>query len=163
MGKLIPLVGAAVVALVVGLGAGWYLGSSRAPAAPATHAAEATPPPAFTYSIPSKVVNLADPGGRRYLKVSIVLTVPESAAEAAKRKAPPTPEEQKKFETDFGTLYGPQVNDLLTNILTSKRTDDLMSPDGKDRLREEIRTKLNAILPKSQQVAQVYLTDFIIQ
>ncbi len=163
MGKLIPLVGAAVVALIVGLGAGWYLGSSRAPAAPAAHAAETPPPPAFTYSIPSKVVNLADPGGRRYLKVGIVLAVPEPAAEAAKRKAPPTPEEQKKFETDFGTLFGPQVNDLLTTILTSKRSDDLMTSDGKDRLREEIRTKLNAILPKDQQVAQVYLTDFIIQ
>jgi flagellar basal body-associated protein FliL len=41
--------------------------------------------------------------------------------------------------------------------------DELVTSDGKERAREELKGKINAALPKTQQVAKVLFTDFIIQ
>ena len=38
-----------------------------------------------------------------------------------------------------------------------------MTHEGRERLREELRAKINAVMPKDLQVAKVLFTDFIIQ
>ena len=89
MRKLLPIVGAAVLALLVGLGAGWYVKSAAAPAAAAEdaeHQDKAEKPHYKEYVIKDRVVNLADPGARRYLKVSMVLQVSEVKAKAGQPK-----------------------------------------------------------------------------
>src|SRR5919198_947032 len=110
MARLIPMIGAAVVALIIGAGAAWFLKPTpqAAPAAETHEEAFA----GFIYPVKEKVVNLADPGAKRYLKVSVSLQLPESPAAAAKRKAPPTPEEEKKFNEEFNLHYSAQVNDV---------------------------------------------------
>ena len=166
MAKLIPIIGAAVVALLLGAGGGWYIGSSAAKAnapIPAEATQKEEENPAFSYAVKDKVVNLADPGAKRYLKVNLVLGIPETPAAAAKRKAPPTPEDEKKFNEEFGSAHGAQINDALTSILSSKRTDEVTTPEGRERLRQEILTRINAFMPKDQHVSKVYFTDFIIQ
>ena len=171
--KLIPIIGAAVVALAIGGGAGWYVGSgAAAPKSEAAHEAQheapkeaksGPEPMPYSYAIKDRVVNLADPGARRYLKVSVSLDVLERSAEAAKRKAPPSAEEQKKFQEEFKSLFDAKVNDVLTTVLSSKRVDEVTSNDGRERLREELKEKINALMPKDEQVGKVYLTDFIVQ
>ena len=161
MARLIPIIGAAVVALLLGAGAAWML-KPTPQAAPAPEA-QAEPFPGFIYSVKDKVVNLGDPGAKRYLKVTISLQVPESPEAAAKRKTPPTPEDEKKFDEEFNSRFGPQVNDVLVSVLSSKRTDDLTSTDGKERLREELRGRINSFLPRDQKVTKVFLQDFVIQ
>jgi flagellar FliL protein len=181
--KLIPIIGAAVVALAIGGGAGWYVGSgAAAPKSEAAHEAQheapkekETPheapkgaksgpePMPYSYAIKDRVVNLADPGARRYLKVSLSLDVLEHSAEAAKRKAPPSAEEQKKFQEEFKGLFDAKVNDVLTTVLSAKRVDEVTSNDGRERVREELKEKINALMPKDEQVSRVYLTDFIVQ
>jgi flagellar FliL protein len=164
MGRLIPLIGAAVVALAIGFGAGWFL----KPAPEEAHAMgskdELAEEAGFTYTIKDKVVNLADPGpSRKYLKISLALQITEAPAAGAKRKAPPSPEEQKKLEEGFSHARGAQVNDVVISVLSSKRSDELLSIDGKERLREELKGRLNALLPQDQKISKIFLTDFIIQ
>ena len=160
MARLMPIIGAVVVALLVGGGAAWTL-KPTPEAAPAADQQEAFA--GFTYPVKEKVVNLADPGAKRYLKVSLALQVPENPAAAAKRKAPPTPEEEKKFQEEFSQHFNAQVNDVLVNVLSAKRTDDVTTPEGKERLREELKGRINSFLPKDQKVTKIFLQDFVIQ
>ena len=60
--------------------------------------------------------------------------------------------------------------DELTSILTSKSAQELMTPDGKQRMRDEIKARVNKAFeritpdPKErQEVLAVYFSDFIIQ
>lgn len=161
MGKIIPIIGAAVVALVIGAGAAWFLKPAPPPAPAPDAQAEAFQ--GFLYPVKDKVVNLADPGAKRYLKVSLALQVPESPEQAAKRKAPPTPDDQKKFEEEFGQHFNAQVNDVLVSVLSAKKSDDLSTADGKERLREELRGRINSFLPRDQKVSKIFLLDFVIQ
>lgn len=181
MRKFIPylaFIGVALVSLLIGAGSVWYLKPSTVAAAPAAQghddetaiALAACPDPHDdlravhnVYTVKDRVVNLADAGARRYLKASLALEIAEPPALTAKRKGPPSAEEQKKFVEEFGHVRGAQVQDALTTILSTKRTDELALPEGRDHLRAEIKAKLNGFLPKDQQVTKVLLTDFIIQ
>ena len=72
MTRLIPLIGAAVAALIIGGGAGWYFGNVSAPR---TVIVAEEKPTYVQYPIADRIVNLADPGGPLYLEVSTVLRV----------------------------------------------------------------------------------------
>ena len=163
MARLIPIIGAAVVALLIGAGAAWFLKPTPAAAPEAAAPAVEEHKEAYTFSFPvrDKVVNLADPGAKRYLKVSVALEVQDKLA--AKRKVAPTPEEQKKFVEEFGGEFAAKVQDVLTNVLSSKKADDVATIDGKERLREELKARINVFLPKDEQLTKIYFTDFVIQ
>ncbi|MGH2353502.1 MAG: flagellar basal body-associated FliL family protein [Chloroflexota bacterium] len=175
MRKLIPLFATALVALLVG-GAGVWFVMPRLSPPPAAAAADAAAVAGhgdahaaeplheehhgFSYTVKDRVVNLADPGARRYLKVSLVLELTEPGA---KRKGPPSHEEQKKFMEEFSHSRAPLVQDALTTVLTAKRSDEVALPEGREHLRDEIQAAVNRFLPKDQQVSRVLITDFIIQ
>jgi flagellar basal body-associated protein FliL len=62
------------------------------------------------------------------------------------------------------------IEDELTGILTGKTSAELMSPDGKQKLRDDIRARINKAFEKvshdpkeRQEVLSVYFSDFIIQ
>jgi len=95
-------------------------------------------------SLPTILVNLADPLGRRYLKVSISLEV--------KGKDSPMLIEK----------YTPQIKDSLILLLSSKTFEDLNTFDKKLALKKEIVKRLNQILGKSI-IRRVFFTEFIIQ
>jgi flagellar protein FliL len=109
----------------------------------------------------AKVVNLADPGGRRFVRVSIVLEF-----------APNNPayytsigEAKSTIVTTFTTDLSPKlpvVNDVLVTVLSSKTFEQVYSPDGKDALRKEIIEQLNARLSE-YSVIYVYFTEFAVQ
>ena len=115
-----------------------------------------------------RIVNLSDPGVLRYLKVSIVLEMSDLTL-----KEMPKAEEYKKKQDDIKNALAPSlpmVEDELTVILTGKTSTELMSPDGKQKLREDIKARINKALerlgpdPKDhQEVLSVYFSDFIIQ
>jgi flagellar FliL protein len=115
-----------------------------------------------------RIVNLADPGVMRYLKATIVLEMMD-----AKLTELPKGEEYKHKQDELkkemgGTL--PLIEDELTIILTGKTANELMSPEGKQKLRDEIKARLNKSLDKHahdpkerHEVLSVYFQDFIIQ
>ena len=56
----------------------------------------------------------------------------------------------------------PKIRDAIIRLLSSKSAADILSADGKEKLREELRQEINGAL-KSEDVGQVYFTEFIIQ
>ena len=90
------------------------------------------------------VVNLNDPGASKFLKVSMQIELSGPAIlEIAKGKTP-------------------QIRDAIINLLTSKTSDALMSPEGKLQLKDEINLMANQILGNNT-VKNVYLTEFVMQ
>ena len=117
-----------------------------------------------------RVVNLADPGVMRYMKTTIVLEMADYSG-----KEPAKGEEYKKKQEELkhhmaGSL--PLIEDEITSILTSKTSGELMSAEGKQRLREEVKVRLNKALDKhaahadpkeKEEVLSVFFSDFIVQ
>lgn len=118
------------------------------------------------YVLRDRVVNLADPGARRYLKVSLGFEfdeVPKEVEEAAKGgghgEADP-----KKYSDTVDKVLGPYLNHEITQILSAKTAQELATPDGKEKLLTEIKQRINdRVGPRGVKVADVLLTDFVIQ
>ena len=90
------------------------------------------------------IVNLADEGGKRYLRITMNLELT-----------------QEKF-TDQIQQRLPQVRDSILMILPTKRFDDIRTVEGKTLLRNEITAKLNSFIGLDS-VANIYFTEFVIQ
>lgn len=136
----------ALLLLVVLLLSGGYVyhfffnGNSRGlAAAPAGN----NPAPAVLQklNLDSMVVNLADPGLHRYLRVKITLEYSDP-----------------KLATELNDkLY--RVKDTVISVLRSKKTDDLQNEEA---LKRELMTAINSQLT-SGQVRALYFEEFIIQ
>lgn len=96
------------------------------------------------YSLETFIVNLADKGGNRYLRVTMDLELGSSGLEA---------EVTKRL---------PQVRDSILMILPSKRFDDISSVEGKIALRDEILEKLNGLLTLGK-ITNIYFKEFVVQ
>ena len=96
------------------------------------------------YSLDTFIVNLADKGGRRFLRVTMDLELKDEslAGEIDKRLS--------------------QIKDSILMILPTKRFEDINSVEGKIALRDEIMTKLNSLL-KDGSITNIYFVEFVIQ
>ena len=95
-------------------------------------------------SLPTFVVNLADPLGRRYLKLGVDVEVTDvKAAEELNSSVP-------------------KVRDTIILLLSSKTFADLSSIENKLLLKKEIVERLNQVLGGSK-VLRVYFTEMVIQ
>lgn len=56
----------------------------------------------------------------------------------------------------------PKIRDAIIRVLSSKAAPDILSTEGKEKLRDELKNAVNEAL-KSEDVVQVYMTEFIIQ
>ena len=90
------------------------------------------------------IVNLADPGGRRYFKVQVVLEFDKAALqdELKQRRA--------------------QLRSNIILLLTSKTYTQVATMAGKIKLRNQIIRAINKVLTKGK-VYSLYFTDFVIQ
>ncbi len=96
------------------------------------------------YPLETFIVNLADAGEPRYLKITVNLELEESDAEE---------------EVDRRL---PQIRDLFLSLLPTKKSEQLQNMEGKQAVKDELVENLNAIL-QTGQVSQIYFTDFVIQ
>ncbi|GAU08383.1 flagellar basal body-associated FliL family protein [Desulfoplanes formicivorans] len=96
------------------------------------------------FSMPPFVVNLADPLGRRYLKLSLEIEVKNKSVLEKTEKAMP------------------RIKDALLLLLSSKSYSDLASMENKIALKNEIISRLGQIVGNGN-VSNVYFTEFIIQ
>jgi flagellar basal body-associated protein FliL len=175
MGRLIPLIGAAIAALVLGGGGGWFVGQQMAPK---TIVVAEQKPHISEHAIKDRIVNLADQGARKYLKVSMVLQVAElpggagghaSGEGTLQFTALEQPAGSYEATASGGAAKAPElpnssaVHDAITTVLSSKRSDELISNDGKERLKDELKAKINTVMPSGMTVQKILFTDFIIQ
>jgi flagellar FliL protein len=91
------------------------------------------------------IVNLADPSGKRYLKLT--LTVDTNNEELA-----------AVLQTQM-----PKIRDSILLLLTSKSYADISPVAGKIRLRNEVLKIINRALAGAGSVHAVYFTEFVIQ
>src|SRR3954452_20213671 len=132
------------------------------PAAEARAAAEkAKPPVTVMYPTKERVVNLTDKSSSRYLKVALTLEFID-----AKVKDPPKGEAIKLQQDEFAkdlSGYSAVIDDALVTTLSSKSSSDLLKPDGKEALKNELMDRVNPALHDDEKVVNVYFTSFIIQ
>lgn len=101
--------------------------------------------PGPIFAIPeSFVVNLMGQNGRRYAKTSISLEM--SAIELQKEV----------------TAKLPLIKDTIIRVLSSKTFEEISTPKGKDKLKEEITQELNAFMLDGY-IKSVFFTEFVIQ
>jgi flagellar basal body-associated protein FliL len=120
----------------------------------------------------TKIVNLADPGGRRYLKATITIEVapPDTtptettaAAEGGHGSSAAATEDPAMAEfTDKMNKRLPIINDILTTLLSGQTFEGIYTVEGKETLRLEILGQLNERMP-DLQVISVYFTEFVVQ
>ncbi len=139
-GKLLIIILAVVVLLGAG-GAVYYLKFMRAASSGAAVAKKEKP---VAYALPTFLVNLADPGGKRFLKVTMNLEL------------------STKEATDECKSKDAQLRDLILTVLSSQESGDIVSPGDKVRLKNQLVKALNRILATGK-VEEIYFTDFLIQ
>ena len=93
--------------------------------------------------LPPVTVNLADPNGRRYLKLGMEVEVNADVSNELKAQSP-------------------RIRDAIIMLLAGKTYGEVASPDGKVLLKAEIAARLNQILG-AQRVVRVYFTDFVVE
>ena len=96
------------------------------------------------FPMESFIVNLSDPGGKRFLKtkIDIELIRPD-------------------FMPDLSAKL-PQLRDTIILFLSSKTVEDLQGIDGKIVLKNELITRINAVLGRGK-IRNLYFTEFIVQ
>lgn len=124
------------------------LGAASTPA-PVVVVEKAEALPTHNVTLEPMLVNLADDDGHSYLRLGVVLA--EEQEKDAKAK-----EEKPAPGADAA------VRDAILSVLGKKHASDLLSPDGKDTLKKELKAALDAEVPTAK-VQSVYFTDFLVQ
>ena len=100
--------------------------------------------PGTIFPLDTFIVNLADEGGKRYLRVTMDL------------------------ELTAGTVVDdlkkrlPQMRDSILVVLPSKRFEDIRTVEGKASLRNEIIANLNGLFGH-ESISNIYFTEFVVQ
>lgn len=154
MSKKLIVVLAVVGVLILGMmGAGFFViwtkvANMNPGAATAEASVQEEEEPAdtigVTYPLDTFIVNLAEEGGNRYLRVTLELELSEETLK--------TEVEQRL----------PQVRDAMLMILPTKKVAELGTVEGKTTLRHEVIDRLNGMLTGGE-VTNIYFTEFVIQ
>jgi len=96
------------------------------------------------YPLDQFIVNLVSANADRYLKCKIDLELD-------------SPDLQKEIDKKL-----PAIRDLIIRILSSKTVEEIQTAKGKEKLKEEIKRKINSILANGE-IKHVYFTEFVIQ
>jgi flagellar FliL protein len=159
-GSKLPLIIALVVVLAAAGGAAWYFGllpgstakepegeaHASATAAEGEHGKGGGKGASVGSMRPLDpfLANLADETSSRYLKMSLQVEFVDADPPAA-------------FDARL-----PQIRDVILTLVTSKTFADIRTPEGKERLREDVIDRINHVLAK-EAVKSVYFTEFIVQ
>jgi flagellar FliL protein len=100
------------------------------------------------------LVNLADAGGASYLRVALTLRVADATA-----KKDAKPKEEKSKDGDEAVAA---VRDTTLMVLGRQTADRLLAPDGKERLKAELKSAL-ATHNTDLKVTDIFFTDFLVQ
>ncbi|HUA01640.1 MAG TPA: flagellar basal body-associated FliL family protein [Candidatus Aquilonibacter sp.] len=133
---------AIAVVLVVGGGGAWYLHHNKVQA---SNEAEGNQP-LSTIHLDSFIVNLADQEQITYLRASIDLGVDRPPAKNGEGGGAPTA----------------AIRDTIIGVLATRHSAELLTPDGKNKLKQDLIAALNQRVPEIG-VKDIYFTDFLVQ
>ncbi len=150
-GKLFIILGAVIVLLGGGGAAAYFTILKPAPAegdaAKAAESEHKTPEANGIIAFEPFVVNLADPGGRRFLRINIRLLVPEE-------------EEAKHIEESKVKVE--RLRAAILELLTAQTSEQVASLEGKTALKHAIVEHAKPILEPTE-VSDVLFSDFVVQ
>lgn len=130
-------------------------------AVPPSAAVEIQPGQGLMLDTGTKIINLVDPTGRRYLRVGIVLEF----APTDLRYYTMAAEEKMVFVEEFNaeiTAKLPVINDIIITSLSTQTFDSVYTAEGKETLRKMMMDTINTQLPE-HRVIFVYFTEFVVQ
>jgi flagellar FliL protein len=140
-------VGLPILTLLLGGGGGWWYYNGRPVSAVQAAAARPVPQPEIVAFEPF-IVNLADPGGRRFLRVSLQLLIRDKhvAGELSEKK---------------GLLHS-RVRSAILELLTTQTSAGLATPEGRSALKAAIVETAKGQL-EGTEVSDVLFAEFVIQ
>jgi flagellar protein FliL len=133
---------AAVVAITLAAGGGAYWATLAAPGASAS-----APKPPAVLPLEPFVVNLADPGGRRFIRITLGLLIEGE-------------EHVKAFADD--TILRTRVRSALIELLAQQTAESLATPDGKAAFKKRVAGTVMA-QAEHLKVSDVLFTEFVVQ
>jgi flagellar FliL protein len=145
-GKLLPIL---LVVLLLGGGGGgayWYF-VARAAAAGGEAVPEPEPEPTGVATLEPFVVNLADPGGSRFLRVSLALVVEN---------------EEEANELGENPVVKSRIRSSLIELLAQQTSTALVTPEGKAALKTAIKEHV-AHAAHEVKVSDVLFSEFVVQ
>jgi flagellar FliL protein len=104
-------------------------------------------PDGTTINFEPFLVNLADKDVSRYLRATIRVVVANK-------------ETAEKITS--GEVLVSKIRDAILNILCTKISADIVTSEGKEKLKKEILQKLNSFIPE-EPAQDVFFTDFVVQ
>ncbi len=115
----------------------------------------------FMLDTGTKIINLVDQTGRKYLRAGVVLEFAPSNPEYFSMAE----EEKAAYEATINeemALMLPVVNDIIITLLSSQTFESVYTAEGKEILRQKILEQVNSQLPENK-VIFVYFTEFVVQ
>ena len=113
------------------------------------------------FNMSTKIINLADPAGRKYIRLTVVVEFAPDNPDYEKLSA----EAKKTYEAEFQTKINgrmPVMDDVVITLLSTKTYDTLYTADGKEKLRTEVKNAIQAKMP-DYKLLGVYFTEFVVQ
>ncbi len=93
------------------------------------------------------LVNLADPQAVRFVKVTFQLGMTG---------------ESEQFSKNPVAIAA--ARDAIISLLSAKTSDQILTVEGKNKLRQEVRDRVNSVLSASKaRVQSVYIVEFVVQ
>jgi flagellar FliL protein len=150
--KLIILVGGLLAIVIIGGGGFFYLqskgsGSEKGAGTEGTENRadkEELDKKKINFPLESFIVNLADPGGKRYLSTKMVLEFNDKDL---------IPSLEKRV---------PEMRDRILMILPTKTFKDIQSVEGKNSLRTTLIAALNDIVQEGK-ITNIFFQEFVVQ
>jgi flagellar FliL protein len=123
--------------------------------------AEMTPGQGYMLDTGTKIVNLAESGGKKFIRVTATLefSYDKAAVQAMEE------EEKTAYMSEFtGDLNSklPVIDDVIVTTLSTKDYQSVYTSEGKELLRQEIIEAVNQRLPE-YRVIYVYFKEFVMQ
>jgi flagellar FliL protein len=146
-GGFLKLLVMVVLAVAAGGGGAYFYFMKSAPA----HAREAVepepPPPTGIVALEPFVVNLADTGATRFLRVTLSLVLPDEA--------------QAK-EMEEHAIEKARVRSAILELLAEQHAEKLVTPEGKEALKKTIAERIEHAAHELK-VVDVLFSEFVIQ
>lgn len=105
--------------------------------------------PKYLVHLEGFTVNLADPEETHFLRVTLDLGL-DQLPQAVEREKP------------ANSLPIPRIRDTILSVLTLCKANELLTPEGKSRLKKDLLEALKRDVP-DVPVREVYFTEFLVQ
>lgn len=109
---------------------------------------EVSPYPGYMALEPPLIVNLANPRGTRYLKLSLQFFI------------------ETQTDADLITLHMPRLRDRMISLLGGREGEQIMTTEAREQLRIELLDSLRKTMMEQTgrpAISAIYFTDFIAQ